>query len=147
MPRRAKHCSPQGRWRTNLQGLLLIEAALSAVVIAVGLVLITRALSTPLNVLQSVQEYAALQQVAQKLLVELERGLESGILPDRARTGLCEAPDAGYQWVLSAQPLDETETAVPVSAVTLSVSRAQERSRIVSVRSVWPTALVPAEWM
>ena len=144
MPQQAKPCSPQGQWRTR--GLLLLEAVLSAVVIAVGLVLITRAFSTHLNALQSVQDYTILQQAAQKLLVELERGLEAGVSPELASAGTCEAPYAGYQWVLSAQPMDDAETAVPVSAITLSVRRAQGRSRVVSVRTVWPTALVPADW-
>jgi hypothetical protein len=139
MAQPAKSCSQRG--------LLLVEAVISAVIIAVGLVSITRGLSSQLKALQSVGDYAVMTRLAHGMLTEVERSVQAGQPPQRARAGTFEPPDAVYEWSLEARVPEDQTTAVPVTVVTLSVRRADRSSGAVSVRAVWPSEWVPVEWL
>lgn len=131
---------------SSQRGLLLVEAVISAVVIAVGLVSISRALSSQLKALRSVGDYAVMARLAQGLLTELERSVQAGQPPQRARNGTFEPPEAVYEWTLETRAPESQTTAVPVTVVTLSVRRAEGPSSTVSVRALWPSDRVPPEW-
>ena len=138
MAQPAKCCSQRG--------LLLVEAVICAVIIAVGLVAISRGLSSQLKALQSVGDYAVMTRLAHEMLTELERSLQVGQPPQRTRAGTFEPPDAVYAWSLEARVPEDQTTAVPVTVVTLSVRRADGTSSAVSLRAVWPSDRVPPEW-
>ena len=128
MPQPAKRFSPQHPER----GVLLVEAVLSAVVIAVGLVFITRALSSQLKALQRVEEYAVLAELAQQAMRTMEVDVQAGKQP----RGL---QDGGFQWALSAAALENPD----ISRVTLSVHRTDAPGPAYTVQAVWPSSLVP----
>lgn len=128
------------------QGALLVEAILSAVVIAVGLAFITRALGGQLKALQRVEEYAVLVELAQETMRTTEADVQAGRLPRGSREGAFPEPHAAYQWTLSAAALDAPDLAVSASRVTLSVFRADHPSSKFSVQAVWPSSVVPPEW-
>jgi len=133
------------RWFSR-QGLLLVEAGLAAVVIAVGLTFITRSLSSQLNALRTVEDYATLTQLAQATLLEMERDVQAGRPPSRAREGTFNEPNEGYEWTLSAAELTEPHPATPCRVVRLTVRRADRPASTVVLRAVWPSHLVPEEW-
>ncbi len=133
------------------QGLLLIEAILSAAVIGVGLVLISRALSGQLHVLQTVQDYDALLSLAQGKLLELEsQHLSSGKpLPD-IREGTFESPYQTYHWSVIAKgrlsdPLDANGNPL-TSEVTLTVEQEGQIGRTLQLSAIWPNDWIPAGW-
>ena len=123
-----------------------MEAVLSAVVIAVGLAFITRALGSQLNALQRVEEYAVLAELAQQAMRTHEAQVQAGRPPRGPREGAFHEPYAAYEWTLSAAELDDLDLAVPASRVTLSVFRADRPASRYAVQAVWPTSLVPPEW-
>ena len=123
------------------RGVLLVEAVLSAVVIAVGLTFITRALGSQLKALQRVEEYAVLMDLAQQTLRTRDVDVQAGRQPRGPREGTFQEPYTAYQWTLSAAALENPD----ISRVTLSVSRT-DRATSYTVRVVWPTTLVPPDW-
>src|SRR3989338_1306858 len=144
MPPPASRCFPP---RRPERGVLLVEAALSAVVIAVGLTFITRALGSQLKALQRVEEYAVLRDVAQQALRTMEVDVQAGKPPRGPQDGFFDAPYQTYQWALSATALDDRDLPFEMSRVTLSVHRADRSSATYSVQAVWPTSVVPPEWL
>ena len=132
--------------RRSLRGVLLVEAVLSAVVIAVGLSFITRALGGQLKALQGIEEYAVLAELAQQIMRTHEAQVQDGRVPRGPREGVFHEPYAAYEWTLNAAALDDPDLAVPASRVTLSVRRSDHPSSRFSVQAVWPTSLVPPEW-
>jgi len=128
-----------------------VEAVLSAVVIAVGLSFITRALGGQLKALQGIEEYAVLAELAQRTMRLCEADVQDGRQPRGLREGTFHEPYAAYEWTMSAAELSAIELSapdltVPVSRVTLSVRRSDHPSSKFSVQAVWPTSLVPTEW-
>ena len=151
MPRRAK-CSSR-------RGLLLIEAVLSAVVIAAGLVFITRGLASQLKALRTVEEREVLLSLAHRKLDELEAqrlaGLQSTEGPPE---GLFEMPDGkpaavDYQWMVHAtlrEDLEADAEGQPLfSEVTLIVRHGsgEQGSSAVTLSAIWPTTWVPQAWL
>lgn len=126
--------------------MLLVEAVLSAVVIAVGLTFITRALGSQLKALQRVEEYAVLVDLAQRALRTMEVDVQAGKPPRGPQEGFFGDPYQGYQWKLSAIELEDLDPPLEVSRVTLSVTRSDRPSATYSVQAVWPTSVVPAGW-
>ncbi|MBI4004212.1 MAG: hypothetical protein HY353_04240 [Candidatus Omnitrophica bacterium] len=122
--------------------MLLVEAVLSAVVIAVGLTFITRALGSQLKALQRVEEYAVLVDLAQQALRTMEVDLQAGKSPRGPHEGSFGDPYQDYQWKLSATELEDPDLPLEVSRVTLSVARSDHPTATYSVQTVWPT-LVP----
>lgn len=157
---------------SSQRGLLLVEAGLSAVVIAVGLVFISRGLTNQLKALRTVDEYETLLSLAHGKLSELEaqRLRPGGIPPPPERPeGLFEVSDEAasestYQWrvtVVRREDLDVDQDGRPLfSDITLAVRRqgdlpalpagggqaSERRSSAVTLSAIWPTDWVPAEW-
>jgi len=139
------------------RGLLLVEAGLCAVVIAVGLVFISRGLANQLKALRTVDEYETLLSLAHGKLSELEAQRLAGIpQPPGRPEGSFEMADetsstSEYQWSVAAvrrEDLDVDTDGRPLfSNVTLTVRRQDDerRSSAVSLFAIWPTAWVPAE--
>lgn len=124
------------------KGILLVEAVLSAAVIAVGLVFISRSLGGQLRSLEAVEAYDRLLPLAQSKLKELEGwGLKQQVIPQEQRQGEFGEPDSGYLWLLKASahalPADSAAT---LSDVTLTVHSKDNPSRQVSLQAVWPTS-------
>jgi len=123
-----------------------VEAGLSAVVIAVGLVFITRALGSQLKALQRVEEYAVLTDLAQHALRTMDVDVQAGKPSRGPQDGSFDEPYQAYQWALSATALDDRDLPFEMSRVTLSVQRTDRPASTFSVHAIWPTALVPQEW-
>ncbi len=151
------------------RGLLLVEAGLCAVVIAVGLVFISRGLANQLKALRTVNEYETLLSLAHGKLSELEAQRLAGIPPPPGRPeGSFEMADEAsstseYQWSVAAvrrEDLDVDKEGPIFSEITLTVRRqgdlpaprrqagqaGERRSSAVSLFAIWPTAWVPVEW-
>ena len=120
-----------------------MEAVLSAVVIAVGLAFITRALGSQLQALQRVEEYAVLVELAQQALRTMEVDVQAGKPPRGPQDGSFDEPYQAYRWALSAATLDVPDLPFEVRHVTLSVQRTDRPSATYSVQAVWPESLVP----
>lgn len=145
----------QATWSSQ-QGLLLLEAVLSAVVIAVGLVFVTRALSQQLRALHHVEQHDALLALAQSTLEELEAGVRAKRAPQQIVGVPFEAPYdeayRDYRWTLKATRLsaDESEedsTVVRLASVVLTVQRDDPPTALVELSAIWPTAMLPEEWL
>ena len=138
MPPRAK-----GRSR---QGFLLVEAVLSAVVIAVGLVFVSRALASEVKALRTVEEAAVVAWLAQNLMRELEGQVQDGRAPSRERRGTFDAPNAGYQWALSAVAINAGDEEPSRGVVTLVIRRTGTQANVTAMRAVWPLDYIPGDW-
>lgn len=136
-------------WRSR-RGLLLVEAILSAVVISIGLVFITRGLGSQLNALRTIEEYDALAALAQSKFVELEGLRLAGrplTLQDQA--GTFKEPYEHYRWTISVAPRAEPTDAqgAPLTKeLTLVVQQANRHTASLKLTAVWPTDWVPPEW-
>src|SRR3989338_3165955 len=142
MPPQASQCCPP---RRPERGVLLVEAVLSAVVIAVGLTFITRALGSQLKALRRVEEYAVLTNLAQRALRTREAEVQASRQPSGLRDGAFEKPYPAYpayQWTLSAAALENPDLA----RVTLSVRRSDPPGPTYSVQVIWPSDFVPQDW-
>lgn len=142
MERPAKRCSQQG--------LLLVEAVLASIVIAAGLVFISRGLGQQLKVLQAIEDYDALTSMAQDKLLELEgKRLAGRPLAEHDRGGAFERPYEQYGWTVVA-----VEREAPVDAngepltkrVTITVQRSDLPSSAMTLSAIWPAAWVPDAW-
>ncbi len=139
MKRRVNRCSQRG--------LLLVEAVLSAVAIGVGLVLISRGLSSQLRALTSIEEYDVLLSLGQNKLAALE-GERMARPPsaDESASGAFAAPYYAYQWTVKARKRVEGDGKNPTSALTLTVQKKARHSTALELEAVWPTDWVPAGW-
>ena len=120
-----------------------MEAVLSAVVIAVGLAFITRALGSQLKALQRVEEYAVLTELAQQAMRTMEVDVQAGKPPRGPQDGSFDEPYQAYRWKLSAIEIEDLDLPLDVSRVTLSVQRTDRPSATYSVQAVWPSSVVP----
>ena len=126
------------------QGLLLVEAVLAAVVIAVGLVFISRGLSSQLKAVQAIDEQQTLLALAHETLLGLESRLAAGqTLAPRLEGGF-EAPDESYRWSVTVEPRsDQTDALGTPLAGDVFVTVQGERSpAAVTLGAVWPK-----EWL
>ena len=138
MKRPAKpRCSP---------GLLLIEAVLAAVVIATGLVFVSRSLGGELNAVHSIEQYQILASLGQSKLAQLQTQALGGMpLTTGDLRGSFDAPYENYRWELTTQPRGDIIAPDGTSAasdVTLTVSRTEGRPASFSLYAVWL-----AEWL
>jgi len=141
------------RWRSQ-QGVLLVEAVLSAIVIAAGLVFITRGFGHQLKALRSVEAYDRLVSLARNHLLDLEAQwlFDQPLPPDRE--GLFqgaegEGSSARYRWEIRATLLDalRDEDGNPFAGkVRLMVQPDRTPSEAVAVWAVWPIEWIPSEW-
>lgn len=137
---------------SSQRGLLLVEAVLAAVVIAVGLLFIERGLGSQLQALRAVTEYGMLTALAHDKWLELEVKWRAGHLQPEDRRGTFQAPAAAYQWrvemALRHDLLDENQQ--PLTGDVLMTVQRTNRSEHASPRvrwhAVWPVDHVPPEW-
>ncbi len=137
MARQAKYASQQG--------LLLVEAVLSAVVIATGLVFISRGLGGQLQALRRLEETDTLLRLARGKLTELEAALVAQRLPPD-RTGSFERPDEGYRWTVTATRRPGEPGEPLVAEVALTVARESSASPGMTLVAAWPEEWLPSEW-
>ena len=133
---------------SSTQGLLLVEAVLSAVVIATGLVFVTRGLSTPLHALRTLEEQRVVRALALRKLLELETGCRLARPVAPHRDGTFPAPYDGYQWTMAASPYDSAtpETLkIPLSEVTVTVHHLGGSSAPARLFAIWPSEWVASE--
>ena len=130
--------------RRNSRGVLLVEAVLASVVIAVALTFITRGLGSQLHAVGVMEEYDTLARLADDVLADLERDARAGRLSAHPAEGTFDAPRAAYRWAITAEALPETDPDLRVARVRVRVSRAD---RADTVTAVWPLELVPSEWL
>ena len=136
------------------RGLLLVEAVLSAVVIATGLIFISRGLGSQLNALRKIEEYDTLTSLAHGKLLELEgKMLFHHLLPVDRRGNFTE-PYATYQWEVTAALREDATQAADESPMTAEVVVTVQRQDLtdraaaaVRIRAVWPMDWVPPEWI
>ena len=140
------------KWYSR-QGLLLVEAVLSAVIMAAVLVFISRGLGGQLRALRTLQDYDALCALAESTLErwEAERLFGRSLPSDRSGTIESAGATGGavYQWSVTVRQPKELldENGQPFAGeVTLSIRRSDRASAAVSVRAVWPVAWIPSEW-
>ena len=142
MERPAKPCSQQG--------VLLVEAVLSAVVMAVGLVFISRGLSQQLKALRSIEEYDVSASLAQNKLLELEgKRLAGRPLTAQDQGGAFARPHEGYRWAVVAVEREAPRDAngEPLTTrVTITVQRSDLSASALMLSAIWPAAWVPDSW-
>ena len=128
--------------RGSRRGLLLVEAVLSAVVIAVGLVFISRTLGEQLGAIHRLEvSDVRLALVRSKLLEWESLRLAGLLLPERR--GAFPGPFADYQWVGGTTPrADVTKEDGTVAAVDVSVTieRAEQPGSSLTLTTIWPSA-------
>ncbi|GEM_PF-2152973 len=133
---------------SSQRGLLLVEAVLSAVVIATGLVFITRGLASQLRALRTLEEYETLMSLGQNKLLELEgRKLFAHPLTSADQRGTFGDPYRTYQWMLSLGTiLTDANGQAFARAIELRVERNDRSSASVFFAIPWPMQWVPDEW-
>ena len=128
--------TPRPRMR-NRRAFLLVEATLTAVVIAVGLVFISRGLSESLRIVSRLQESDRLLRIAESTLSELE--IRDQHQPLATSQGSCEPPDDQYQWSLAISPVQSTDPSLQTfRAVILTVHRADLPTPAAQLSVLWP---------
>lgn len=133
--------------RANARGVLLVEAVLASVIIAVGLSFITRGLGSQVQAFGAMEEYDTLARLAEDVLADIERQARAGQPPAREPEGTFEAPWAAYRWMIAAEALPETDPDLRLAHVRVRVGQTDAASRTHTVTAVWPLELVPAEWL
>ena len=129
------------RPRGTRQGFLLVEALLAMVVIATGLVFISRALSTNLNVVTRLERTERLRRLAESALRAREIEAQQFGTSD-APAGAFDPPDDAYRWAMSLHPVQislDDQTTVPMLSVTLTVSPTSNDHSLVQLHTLWPT--------
>ncbi len=130
--------------RRQSRGLLLIEAILAAVVIAVGLVFVSRGLSSQLEALRTVEDYDTLMTLARSRLLTLEAERTAGRVTGHLNASEFDAPYQHYHWAITTQSLGADTL---YREVILTVRRSDGPSSVVQLSEVWPTEWVPEEWL
>lgn len=133
--------------RHSQQGLLLVEAILSAVIIGVGLVFITRGLAGQLASLHAVREYDALLDLAEGKLAELEsQRLFRTASPAQPSEGTFAEPFQRVHWRMKAQTFQQQDAAQPPVRVSITVWGEEHPGRAVTLSSLWPSTWVSELW-
>ena len=122
--------------RSSQRGFLLVEAILSAIVIAVGVAAIGRGLSSQLTTLRSLQNYDVAADGAQSKLTTLEGKLVSRQLIPQDEQELSSITDGPSD---EDHPLRTTRITMMSDAGTLS-------PRSIRLSVLWPEAWLPQEW-
>ena len=134
---------------SSSRGLLLVEAVLSAVVIATGLIFVSRGLSGQLNALRTMEEYDALLSLANGKLLELEGDRLARASSGAPMEGAFPDPYAAYYWVMVATPrqgpsdLRASDGRPLTSDIFLTVAQSGASSSSVTLRAIWPSEWVP----
>ena len=134
---------------SSSRGLLLVEAVLSAVVIATGLVFISRGLSGQLKALRTMEEHDVLLSLANGKLLELEGDRLTRASSGAPMDGAFSEPYAAYHWLMVATPrqgpsdLKDNDGRPLTSDILLTVARSGAPSSSVTLRAIWPSEWVP----
>lgn len=114
---------------------------LTAVILVVGLVWISRGIGGSLKALSTLQQYHQMLQLAESTLNNVE--VEAQVFRNlRDRQGAFPAPHALLQWTLTITPVPYALGDVPperMRAVTVTVSRADARPPSVRLLTMWPS--------
>ncbi len=136
---------------SSIRGLLIVEAALSAVIIATGLVFISRGLAGQLRALRACETSETLVSLAQSKLRELEaKKLSDQKLADQDRAGTFEEPYQQYEWAMTAMVREEPKDAqggLPMAKdVVIQVGPSGHVKQGVSLSAIWPKGWIPDSW-
>ena len=131
--------------RGGSRGILIVEAIISAVVIAVGLAFITRSFGTQLQALKAIEERAVLANLAQAAWLDVESAVQRGVVPVQSSVGRFAEPFEQYERIYAAVSLGD-DGLLATSEVSVTVRRAEGAGPAMTLRAVWPTALVPEFW-
>ncbi len=142
--------SKQAPLRRPRDGFLLVEAALTAAVLAIGLIAITQGIGSSLRSLATIQRYEIFLRLAESKLAEFEvqapqyaQATPPQKLP---RSGLFDGSYNAYQWKLSEAPISSPNIPTAVSdavrLVTLAVSPKDSGQPQVRLQTIWPI-----EWL
>ena len=121
------------------RAFLLVEASLTAAVIVVGVVFVSRGMAGSLQALSRLQEIDPALRCAQTVLNELEVMAQQGSAVS-ARQGACGQSSPGDSWALATQPLPADIVEVSPEAfwvVTVTVSRQGSPRSLVRLETIW----------
>ena len=127
---------------SSSRGLLLVEAVLSAVVIATGLIFISRGLSGQLKALRTTEAYDVLLSLASGKLLELEGDRLARPSRGAPMDGTFPDPYADYHWGLVATPRDgpldlkDNANTPLTSDIVLTVTQHGTSSSSVTLRAI-----------
>ncbi len=127
------------------RGLLLVEAVLSAAVIGLGLVFISRSFSGHLRALKTMEATDVLLSLSRSLLAEVEAARAASQPTARSGEGTFEAPHEAYGWQITAAP-QGAAGGVPVSQVNFAVHPVEGAGPQVRLWALWPSEWVPDSW-
>lgn len=125
-----------------MAGALLVEAVLATVVIATGLVFVSRGFSSHLKALRAVEDHEALLSLAQTRLLELEAERSTGNPLSWTPEGTFESPYDGYRWAIVALPKQGPE-GMRYREVQVMVWREDHAASQLRLSAVWPAGWVP----
>lgn len=128
-------------WR-NRRAFLLVEATLTATIIAVGLVFVSRAIASNLQALSRLQAYHRLLRLADQQLELLELEAQQ-LRPLATLQHTFPDPDAAYQWTVTTKAYPTTADGLPIGSVcsvVLSVSLADQPKPQVQLSTLWPAS-------
>ncbi|MBI3088237.1 MAG: hypothetical protein HYY91_05060 [Candidatus Omnitrophica bacterium] len=126
--------------RTGNKAFLLVEAVVTGVVMATGVAMVSRSLTTPLHALRRLQERDTLLRLADSALAALEsRAMFDP--PLAVRHGVLEPPHERYEWTLRiAGESDGAARGLPEDcrAVALMLREIAPPASGVTLTSLWP---------
>ena len=125
---------------------MLTEAIIAAVVITVGIVMISRTFSTHLRALQSMQTYDERQALAYSVLDQMEQRLISGSVATGVRNMPFGQSDSGFGWSLFVGQPIEDEMGFKLSDVRVEVASADPKIPKTILKTRWPSDRIPLEW-
>ena len=132
--------------RRHCRGFLLLEAILSAVVIATGLVLISRSLSSQLNALHVMDQYEELLPHAQRQWLEWEAlRLATTTKAADPRESLVAGTKVHWHVTAHQRPQEEDVSDESFSDIHVMVN-GDERERSLTMDAVWPSAWTSELW-
>ena len=135
---------------SSARGVLLVEAALSAVVIGVGLVFISQGLSNQLKALTSIEEASVRSALAERRLVELDAERLAGVPLPPEPSGRFDEPGTRYEWILRAVPRPDVldKDGQPLFSDVTCAVRKEAKPHPFEIRrtEIWRTSWVPASW-
>ena len=132
--------------RRHCRGFLLLEAILSAVVIATGLVLISRSLSSQLNALHAIDQYEALLPYAEHQWLEWEAlRLATTAKATDPREGLVAGTRVHWRVTAHQRPQEEGASDEFFSDIHMIMS-GEERERSLTMEVVWPSTWASEAW-
>ena len=118
-------------------GFLLVEATLTAAVIAVGLVMVTRAVASSLSGVGRLEAIGQLMPMAQSQLDRLEADAQQA--PLTSLQGNLPDPSSAYRWKLEPSAFEvDTITKGAMCAMTLTIERPQGPPNY-RLKTVWPS--------